>query len=75
MELKSRETFLKEVHEHMNESDDTILESIVWYRNKYLLDDDYLMENLISQGIMEELQAFCKKMNLIKDDEIEGFDI
>ena len=75
MEIKTRESFLKEVNDYMSQTDSNILEAILWYCELYSIDYEYMTENLMSQSIMERLQDYCDEMNLIKKNEIEGFDL
>lgn len=66
LQIKTKETFLYEIKQMMREFDMGILEAILFYGEKYGLDETYIAENLITPGIKEQLQEECETKHMIK---------
>lgn len=66
LQLKTKETFLYEIRQMMNEYDLGILEAILKYGEKYGLDENYIANNLMSAGLKEQLQEECEVKHMIK---------
>lgn len=71
LNIKTKETFQHEVKKLMSEFDMTILEAMTSYTERYGLDVEYVVDNLLSPGLKEQLQIECEKKNMIKKSHIK----
>lgn len=66
LHIKTKESFQFEVRKLMGEYDLNILEAMTLYSQKYGLDEHYVVDNLLSPGLKEQLQEECEAKNIIK---------
>lgn len=73
IDIKNKETFLYEIETLKREKDMSTLEAMLFYIQKYGLDENYLAEYLLTPKLKQELQEECEKVNMIKKSErLEG---
>jgi len=73
LEYKTKESFYSELVDYMNVNQSTIIEAMVAYQDKYDLDEQYIVNNLMSPGLYEKLKTFAKEYNLFKKEDEESY--
>jgi proline dehydrogenase len=73
LEYKTKESFYSELVDYMNVNQSTIIEAMVAYQDKYDLDEQYIVNNLMSPGLYEKLKTFAKEYNLIKKEDEDSY--
>lgn len=73
LEYKTKESFYSELVDYMNVNQSTIIEAMVAYQDKYDLDEQYIVNNLMSPGLYEKLKTFAKEHNLIKKEDEDSY--
>jgi len=73
LEYKTKESFYSELVDYMNVNQSTIIEAMVAYQDKYDLDEQYIVNNLMSPGLYEKIKTFAKEYNLIKKEDEDSY--
>lgn len=67
LEFRNIEDFLREINAYVALNDATLLEAIAEYQDKYDLDEEYIIKNLLTPSLYEKLEEEALKLNMIKD--------
>lgn len=74
LEFKNREDFFKEIIYLKKMNEYSLLDAMIEYQNKYDLDQEYIVNNLMTPNLYLLLEAEAKKMNLLKPNKSNRFD-